>query len=182
MQPPPTVSVDTIPEEGTSLALALDSAWLSQVFADAAMRPVEGSRASAKLRLDRDGADVIVSGTVKARVAADCVACLEPVELPVETEFQLVLSPAAKAPARRPGEEVELSAGELDADFYTDGQVDLAHWLREQLLLEAPVHPRHEGDCPRALLTNPTTPAPNGGAERAVDPRLAPLLKFRKTP
>lgn len=180
MQPPPTVTVDSIPEEGLSLALPLDPAWIASVLADASMKPAEGARAAAKLRLDRDGADVIVSGTVKARVVAECVACLEPVELPVETEFQLMLSPASKAPARRPGEEVELSPGELDADYYTDGQVDLAHWLREQLLLEAPVHPRHEGDCPRALAPTPDSPAPNGGAERPVDPRLAPLLKLRK--
>lgn len=178
MQPPPTVTVDSIPEEGLPLTLALDPAWLAGVLADASMKPVEGTHAGAKLRLDRDGDDVTVSGTLKARVAAECVACLEPVELPIETEFQLHLSPAAKARPRRPGEEVELSPDELDADHYADGKVELAHWLREQLLLEAPVHPRHEGDCPHALIPT-TTPVPNGGAERPVDPRLAPLLKLR---
>jgi uncharacterized metal-binding protein YceD (DUF177 family) len=179
MQAPPTIAVDSIPEEGLSLTLALDPAWIASVLADAAMKPVGHARHSAKLRLDREGVDVVVSGDVSTRAVAECVACLEDVEVAIEASFHLVLSPASKAPAHRPGEEVELSASELDADYYTEGQIDLAHWLREQVLLEAPVHPRHAGECPHALLSKPTPDAPDGGAERPVDPRLAPLLKFR---
>ncbi len=175
MSPPPTIRVDTIPEEGLSLKLALDVAWLAQVLGDAEMKPGEGPH-SADLRLDLDGRDVIVSGTFATRVKASCVACLEDIELPVSAEFQLMLSPAASAKAHRAHEEVELTTGELDVDVYTDDAIDLSHWLREQILLEAPVHPRHEGDCPRPLHT---TPSPNGGSERAIDPRLAPLLKLR---
>jgi len=178
MQPPPAITVDSIPDDGLNLTLALDPAWLTEVLSDAGMKPVEGTHPGAQLRLDRDGSDVIVSGTLKVRVVADCVACLEPVELPIAAEFQLVLEPASKAKAHKPGEEVELSPSELDADYYTDGTIQLSHWVREQLLLEAPVHPRHEGDCPRALTLTPT-PVQNGGGERPVDPRLAPLLKLR---
>lgn len=176
MQPPPAITVDSIPDDGLNLTLALDPAWLTEVLSDAGMKPVAGTHAGAQLRLDRDGKDVIVSGTLKARVVAECVACLEPVELPIAAEFQLVLSPASAAKARKPGEEVELSPSELDADYYTDGTIQLSHWVREQLLLEAPVHPRHEGDCPHALTP---TPVQIGGGERPVDPRLAPLLKLR---
>lgn len=175
MSPPPTIRVDAIPEEGLSLALALDPAWLAQVLGDTEMTPAEGAH-GAKLRLDLDGRDVILSGSIETRVKAACVACLEDIEVPVATEFQLVLSPAASAKTHRAHEEVELSASELDADVYTDDAIDLSHWLREQILLEAPVHPRHEGDCPKPLRT---TPSPNGGTERTIDPRLAPLLKLR---
>lgn len=175
MTPPPSIRVENIPEEGLQLELALDAAWLARVLADADLKPAPGAHASARVRLDRDGRDVIVSGDLRARVTAPCVACLEDVELPVETEFQLVLSPAAGEKARK-HTEVELTSDELDTDVYADDTIDLSHWLREQLILEAPVHPRHEGDCPTPL--RPAQPE-NGAAERAIDPRLAPLKKLR---
>jgi uncharacterized metal-binding protein YceD (DUF177 family) len=46
-------------------------------------------------------------------------------------------------------------------------------------MLAAPLHPRHEGDCPRPL-TPPNVPTVNGGLEREIDPRLAPLMKLAK--
>ena len=63
MSPPPTIRIDSIPEEGLSLELALDPAWLTQVLSDTEMTPADGAHV-AKLRLDLDGRDVIVSGTV----------------------------------------------------------------------------------------------------------------------
>ncbi len=176
MKPPPTIRVDSIPEEGLTLDLALEPAWLAAVLSDAEMRPAEAPAGRASVRLDVDGRDVIVSGSFSLRVVGACVACLEDVELPVAASFQLVLSPAEAAAKRRPHEEVELTSDELDADLYEGGVIDLSHWLREQVLLEAPVHPRHEGDCPKAL--EPPRAA-NGGAARDIDPRLAPLLKLR---
>ncbi len=161
MQPPPSITVDSIPDDGLNLTLALDPAWLTEVLSDAGMKPVAGTHAGAQLRLDRDGKDVIVSGTLKARVAAECVACLEEVTFPVEGEFTLVLSPASSQKAHKPHEEVELTSDELDTDVYEDDTIKLSHWLREQILLAAPVHPRHEGDCPHALI--PTAPLQNGG-------------------
>ncbi len=177
MTPPPSIRVETIPEEGLSLELPLDPAWLTSVLADAQMRPTPGTHGVARVRLDPSGRDVIVSGSLTASVTAECVACLEDVALPVEAEFTLVLSPAAQQKARRPHEEVELTSDELDADVYEDDTIDLSHWLREQVLLAAPVHPRHEGDCPRPLT--PTTPV-DEGAGREIDPRLAPLMKLTK--
>lgn len=178
MNPPPTLHVESIPEdEGLSLDLALDKEWLEGVFADAAMRVAPGSRSTARVRLDKSGRDVTLSGEVAARVVATCVACLEEVELPIRSEFQLHLSPAKPHGAAKAHEEVELSPDELDADVFTDDKIELSHWLREQLLLEAPVHPRHEGDCPAPLHLPPSTPAVR---EREIDPRLAPLLKLAK--
>jgi uncharacterized metal-binding protein YceD (DUF177 family) len=179
MSPPPSIRVDTIPEEGLPLELSLDDAWLAQVLTDANMRVTPATHGAARIRLDRADDDVIVSGTVKSVVTAECVACLEDVSLPVEAEFTLVLSPAASQKARRPNEEVELTSDELDTDLFENDTVDLSHWLREQLMLAAPLHPRHEGDCPRPL-TPPNVPTVNGGLEREIDPRLAPLMKLAK--
>lgn len=177
MTVPPSIRIETIPEEGLSLELPLDAAWLSTVLADASMRATPGVSSKARVRLDLSDKDVIFSGSVHVALTAECVACLEEVALTASDEFTLVLSPAASQRARRPNEEVELTADELDTDVYTDDTIDLSHWLREQILLAAPVHPRHEGDCPRPL--SPTVPV-NGGTVREIDPRLAPLMKLAK--
>jgi uncharacterized metal-binding protein YceD (DUF177 family) len=87
----------------------------------------------------------------------------------------LLLEPADGARASvggAAGAELELRAEDLDADVYQDDKIDLGCWLREQVLLETPVHPRHPGDCPVPLLLPQASPAGRGAA---VDPRLAVL-------
>lgn len=177
MTSPPSIRIESIPEEGLQLELSLDTSWLTSVLADAQMAPAAGKHGVARVRLDLSEKDVIVSGSVKASLTAACVACLEDVTLPVEGEFTLVLSPASSQRARKPNEEVELTSDELDTDVYEDDTIQLSHWLREQILLAAPVHPRHEGDCPRPLITTAPT---NGGTPREIDPRLAPLMKLTR--
>jgi uncharacterized metal-binding protein YceD (DUF177 family) len=178
MTPPPVIRVDSIPEEGLSMELPFAEDWLASVLADANMRVVNGTHSGAKIRLDADGSDVILSGSTRTHVMAECVACLEDVRLLVTEEFQRHLSPMASAKSRKANEEVELSSDELDVDYYADDAIELAHWLREEILLAAPVHPRHEGDCPRPLTvtSNPT----NEGAIREIDPRFAPLMKLAR--
>jgi uncharacterized metal-binding protein YceD (DUF177 family) len=178
MKSPPSIRVESIPEEGLTLTLALDTAWLASVLSAADMRPADDVHASARIRLDENRREVIVSGDVACTAIATCGACLEDMALALGSTFQLVLEPAeAKRPPAHPTD-VELSASELDADVYDDGTIDLAHWLREQILLEAPVYPRHEGTCPRPLVST-TTPT-HEGTTRSIDPRLAPLLTLSR--
>lgn len=174
MSAPPVINIDQIPPgEGLPLDLTLDRAWLAGVLEGTEVTLAPTGKARARVRLDLDGRDVIVSGDLALRVAAECVACLSPVELDLATEFQLLLEPAGKRAKGNAHDEIELSTGELDVDEYTDGKIDLAHWLREQVLLEVPAHPRHAEDCPEPLRM--IAPAP---AEPTVDRRLMPLLKL----
>lgn len=176
MSAPPTIAIDQIPEgEGLSLDLALAPSWLADVLGDTEVAPAGDPQGRARVRLDLDGRDVILSGEFSLRVRAECVACLEPVELPVGASFQLLLEPAGKrAPAKAGAhDEVELSADELDVDEYRDDRIELAHWLREQVLLEVPAHPRHPEECPTPLRVQP-----QASNEPTIDPRLMPLLKL----
>ena len=179
MSAPPTIPLDQIPDEGLALDVPFDADWLEGIAREHGYSLVKGAPAGAKVRLDLDAneRDVTLSGEFEVTLWAECVACLEPVEVPTHTTFQLHLGPR---PEGRPNrhEEVELSADELDADWYTDKAIDLAHWLREQVLLEAPVHPRHAGECP-VTLRPPTTDA--GSQTREIDPRLLPLRNFSVT-
>ena len=65
---------------------------------------------------------------------------------------------------------------DLDADHYENDRIELDRWVREQILLEAPVNP----ECPQGCAAPIQMPATEEKAERSVDPRLAPLQKFSK--
>ncbi|MEZ4392444.1 MAG: DUF177 domain-containing protein [Polyangiales bacterium] len=175
MSAPPVITIDQIPQgEGLPLDLALDPSWLSPILEGTEVKLTAGRPARASVRLDLDGRDVILSGSLSLHVDAECVACLAPMQVELESEFQLLLEPAGKHKAR-PGapDEVELSSGELDVDEYQNDRIDLARWLREQILLEVPAHPRHPEECPEPLRVE--APAP---IEPTIDPRLMPLMKF----
>ncbi len=187
---PPIIAVDTIPAEGLSLSVDLDPAWLGEVLEGtevvvAAAGPgVE--KPSARVRLDLDGRNALMTGDFRLDLTATCVACLEPFALRLAAPFTLHLTPEAPAinvvqRGKGPPPEVELSADELDLDTYHDGRIELGTWLREHILLEVPLHPRHEGECPVPLVAPDAStsssladsPQPPG-----LDPRLAPLLSF----
>ncbi len=172
---PPVIYIDRIPEEGLPLELVLDTAWLDEVLGTAELSTTPGGVGHASLRLDLSERNVYVSGRFEAPVQATCVACLDPVTIDLRADITLHLEPAATAkPGRGPHEEVELTRDELDVDVYTEDRIDLAHWLREAILLEAPLHPRHEV-CP-TLIAMPTPQS----AHDTIDPRLAPLARFLK--
>lgn len=177
MSPPPTLHRDQIPDDvGLDLELDFDPSWLGEVLSAAQLAPVPERAGGARVRLDRDGANVLLTGSFETAARGECVACLEPVDTALSGTFTLHLEPEAPRTAK-PGEEVELTEGELDVDTYDGERVVLADWLREQVLLEAPVHPRHEGACPHPLQV-PVTKTPETAG--AIDPRLRPLLKLAK--
>lgn len=173
---PPIIHIDHIPDGGLQKEFTLDTAWLDEVLGSAEMTTAPGAVGRASLRLDLSERNVYLSGRFEVAAQATCVACLEPMPLPLAADVTLHLEPAATAkPGRGPHEEVELTRDELDVDVYTDDRVDLAHWLREAILLEAPLHPRHEV-CPAPIAMPAAPPA----AHDSVDPRLAPLARFLK--
>lgn len=172
------VAIDEIPEEGLVLDEPLEGAWLAKALEESGFGPAKsGGEGHVSLRLDlQEGRDVVLSGTVRATLDTQCVRCLEALTVPVATEFTLHLEARpAVDPSAKHRDELELTADELDVDYYDEDKIDVGHWVREQLLLEAPAYPRHEHDC---ALPGATTTAPPEDGERRLDPRLAPLQKF----
>ncbi len=170
----PVIHIDQIPDGGLQKELVLDPAWLDEVLGSAELTTFPGGKAHASLRLDRDERNVFLSGIVEASARATCVACLEPVDLALRASLKLNLEPAVAKPGRPAHDEVELTRDELDVDVYADDLIDLGYWLREALLLEAPLHPRHD-ECP-VKIEMPAQPR----ATVSVDPRLAPLARLMK--
>lgn len=143
---------------------------------DRARIRVRGARIAAEAKRGRRGVDF--RGKLAAEVELPCDRCLEPHWTAVATDFSLVLVPEA----------VEFGAGEIrvhddDADlFYVkDGKVTLEAVATEQLHLSLPLKAVCREDC-KGLCRQCGTNLNDGtcGCEAPVDPRLAPLLKFRQ--
>lgn len=119
----------------------------------------------------------MLRGHLEASLEMPCSRCLEPVRQQVSSDFDRTLVP------------VDAEAGEIEADDEDDtllpvsgGKVELEAIATEQLYLSLPLKPICAVDC-RGLC-------PRCGANRNagacgcvvedVDPRLAPLLQFKK--
>ena len=96
----------------------------------------EGTRLTVKAaftgEISRDGNRTRVRGCVVAQVESDCVRCLEPVGKDIDIEFNDVFVDAVEEPKT---DEIELGDDDLDESLITDGEIDVAEVVREQLIL-----------------------------------------------
>ena len=118
------------------------------------------------LRLEGLHDGVLVTGEVDTTADGECVRCLDPVELPVEVEFQ------------------ELFAYSEDEAFdfaIRDDHVNLESVVRDAVVLALPFQPVCRPDCPG--LDPVTGEKLEDGAvaenREATDPRWAALEGFR---
>src|SRR5436190_1093215 len=107
------VTVSEIPEEGLSID---GTEALPQPFQDPAW-----TLDALSLRLERDEADVLVTGRIRARVPQVCGRCLEPFPIEVSANIDTRFAPR---PQRR-GEDLELGSDDLEVDFYTNDSLNL---------------------------------------------------------
>ncbi len=126
----------------------------------------EGEPIHLELRLEGLHDGVLVTGELDTVAHAECVRCLDPVELPVEVEFQ------------------ELFAYSEDEAFdfaIRDDHVNLESVVRDAVVLALPFQPVCRPDCPGL---DPVTgeKRPDGAVpedREALDPRWAALEGFR---
>jgi uncharacterized protein len=166
---------------GKKLDEPITGAWLRGALegCDLTPGPEEGR---VEVRYSRSGTDLIVHGHVEAMVVTPCARCLTPVPLNLRGELSLLLVPASDprgdfARGRRggKGKEPEFTSTEADMDVYDGDEVSLDPFVREALLLEVPPFPLCNDDC-RGIAPPPAAESP----VVEIDPRLAPLLKFKK--
>jgi len=158
------IKVSELDEHGLSVT---DASALARAFSDPAWR-----LDSVSLQIDPDGPDVFVHGRIGATIPQTCGRCLEPFPARVEAPVDVRLVPR---PAT--ADNVELGAHDLDVDFYENDVLDLDRVVETETTLALPMKPLCRDDC-RGLC-----PACGGNrnlvqcscAERAPDPRLAPL-------
>ncbi len=174
------LSIGRIPAAGLDLVLHLDEAWFDRWRTqDPGLEISLPSAVSASVRVERHGRDILLRGRLSGTLTLTCSRCLAPFSAPAEAAFDLLLAPGP-APVRPAGEE-ELSAEELDMDFYTGDTLDLEPLLKEQVILLLPVKPLCaedcQGLCPRCGVNRNTEPC-TCGEGRSASP-LAPLTKLK---
>jgi uncharacterized protein len=95
-------------------------------------------------------ADIRLKGQFAGKVRVPCARCVEPVQIPLAAQFDLIFRPAgvdSDAPER------SITAPETEIGYYQKDSLALEDVLREQVLLALPVRtlckPDCKGLCPR---------------------------------
>ncbi|HVN92268.1 MAG TPA: DUF177 domain-containing protein [Terracidiphilus sp.] len=89
-------------------------------------------------------ADIRLKGRYAGRFEVPCARCIEPVEIPLSGEFDLIFRPLgadAGAPER------SISTSETEIGYYQKDSLVLEDVLREQVLLSLPVRTLCKPDC-----------------------------------
>jgi uncharacterized protein len=95
-------------------------------------------------------ADIRLKGQFSGKFLAPCARCVEPVEIPLAGEFDLIFRPVG---ADSDAPERSITAPETEIGYYQKDSLSLEDVLREQVLLSLPVRtlckPDCKGLCPR---------------------------------
>jgi uncharacterized protein len=104
-------------------------------------------------------ADIRLKGRFAGNFEIPCARCVEPVETPLEADFDLIFRPLG---ADAGPQERAISAGETEIGYYQKDSLLLEDVLREQVLLSLPVRtlckPDCKGLCPRCGQNRNTQP------------------------
>ncbi len=88
--------------------------------------------------------DIRLRGGFSGKFHVPCARCIEPVEIPLAAEFDLIFRPVG-ADAGPP--ERSITAPETEIGYYQRDSLWLADVLREQVLLSLPVRTLCKPDC-----------------------------------
>jgi uncharacterized protein len=95
-------------------------------------------------------ADIRLKGRFEGKFQVPCARCIEPVEIPLAADFDLIFRPIG---ADAGASERAISAPETEIGYYQKDSLSLEDVLREQVLLSLPVRtlckPDCKGLCPR---------------------------------
>lgn len=89
-------------------------------------------------------ADIRLRGKFAGKFQVPCARCVEPVDLPLEGEFDLIFRPIG---ADAGASERSITAVETEIGYYQKDSLLLEDVLREQVLLSLPVRTLCKDDC-----------------------------------
>ncbi len=180
----------------------LDRKWLMDAL-DGTEATVRGA-GNVDVVLTKNGVRVVVRGRVTAPLRMPCARTLDPVDVDVDAEVMLVLSPArvpmsssrrkaTRKSASRASQETsvkgqkagigqvakdrEITQEEAAEDVYAGSDIVLDAFVREHIILELPMFPLRSdlrANDKPAIPARPEDAKAKAGTQ--IDPRLAPLL------
>ena len=89
-------------------------------------------------------ADIRLRGNFSGKFQVPCARCVEPVEIPLAADFDLIFRPAK---ADSEATERSITAPETEIGYYQNDSLLLEDVLREQVLLSLPVRTLCKDDC-----------------------------------
>jgi len=136
----------------TALRLTLKS--MEFKVSELEREPIEFDLALPPGRVDRGPkhvvADIRLRGKFSGKFEVPCARCVEPVDIPLAAEFDLIFRPVG---ADSDAPERSITAPETEIGYYQRDSLLLEDVLREQVLLSLPVRtlckPDCKGLCPR---------------------------------
>jgi uncharacterized protein len=190
-----TIKVQELEDGGKHYDFPVRRAWLTEILGadrsarDLAVRPDDGSDGMLSIIAEKSGEDVVVRGTLRAKLLAECSRCLADAVVPVDVEVGALFS--HRAADRRPvAVDSELDLDAADHESYTGEHVVLDELVREHIWLEVPMQPLCKESCeglpiPESIRgpADLSHEAASLGASgtKPIDPRLAPLLEILET-
>jgi uncharacterized protein len=139
------LKLDEIPIEGVTLEWKEEPAALTgylENLSDIDFR-FEGPLES-QAKIKKIGQSVLVQGKVQAALQLRCVRCLKEFSYPLASSFELTLHPLRGIDFK---EETELSASDLESNFFEGGEIPLSEIACEQIFLEIPIQPLCQEAC-----------------------------------
>jgi uncharacterized protein len=138
---------------------------LSEQWGEGLVSVVQGEELDLDVRLESVHEGILVTGEADSTYRGECGRCLNPIDAPVEVEFQELFA--------YPGEEAN--------DFEVqDDHVDLETLVRDAVVLSLPFQPVCQPDCPGLDSSTGEKLAVSTDAESTapIDPRWSALRQI----
>jgi uncharacterized protein len=126
--------IPDIPDEG--LALDIEES----IDTNSVLSPV-----SARLRIEKAGAEIMVKGDLRAEIKLICSRCLKEYNATLTVPVDVVYHPVEELKDEAHLNEVK--SEELDLDFYSGEEIDLLDLVKEQVELNIPMKPLCDDAC-----------------------------------
>jgi uncharacterized protein len=174
------INIANIPAEGLDLLPVLGEDWFHRWQEEVPGLEFTGPGAiSGRIHLEKLGRKILLRGHLEGILSLRCSRCLEAYDAPVAADFDLLLEPGPEPVVP----EEELTAADLDLDFYQGDVIDLERHFREQILLMVPLKPlcadTCRGICPRCGADLNREPC-HCEAEETMSPLAAALAKLKQ--
>lgn len=169
------IDVEALLKRDAEVAEALDEAWLRRELGEV-MHAEAAGEGRVELRASRSKDKIQVDGRIAARFAVACARCLEPARIVMDEPFFMIFEPAR--PEDSLPEEVELTESDVCWDTYEGPELDLAPFVREQILLSVPMRPLCREDCTGIPYDRPPE---DPEQPPGTDPRWKALANLKPT-
>jgi uncharacterized protein len=128
------IRIPDIPDEGLTLDIE------ESIDTNSVLSPV-----SARLRIEKAGAEIMVRGDLRAEIKLICSRCLKEYNGKLTVPVDVVYHPVEELKDEAHLNEVK--SEELDLDFYSGEEIDLLDLVKEQVELNIPMKPLCDDAC-----------------------------------